>query len=493
MPLTRTARLLGLSTALVVATAGIAAADVDSADQLPDDATAADRYAGENRYATAYRTALASYPDGAPTAIIARGDEFPDGLAASFLAGVENAPILLTKTDELPLETQDAMADGALNTQRAVIVGGRGAINQAVEDRLKVILGDENVERVFGQDRFETAFFVANEAEPGTLDDVEGDRGQLTTAIVASGRNFPDALAAGPLAHAAGVPILLTEEDSLPEITRIAIESRIQQVLVAGGPVAVSNDVVDEIRGLDGVEVVQRVAGGDRTATAAAFAELTREQLGWAPDGAALSLGIDFPDALSLAPAASRLEVPILLTRSTSEVGAATFAALQSDCDTLTTLAIAGGPVAIDDQAELQAELATSCAEHQFLLDADQVAGGGDTAAAGTGWIWPGDQHICYAVRVQGLSSPATGAELRVEAGGADELVASLGAPSPATGDGLTVGCLSDDEVEGDAAAYQEYRAALQSAPQTFYVVVDSEDHRDGAIRGQVAQPDPDV
>lgn len=491
MTLTRTARILGVATALVVAAAGTATADVDSADQLPDDVVTAERYAGENRYETAARTALESYADGAPTAIVARGDEFPDGLAASFLAGVENAPILLTKTNELPLETQDAMAPEALDTQRAVIVGGRAAISQAVQDRLEEILGDGNVTRVSGNDRFETAAFVANEDEAGTLEAVDGSGGQLTTAIVASGRNFPDALAAGPLAHAAGVPILLTEQDTLPGITRIAIESGIQQVIVAGGPVAVSDDVVDEIEGLDGVEVVQRVAGGDRTATAAAFAELTRDQLGWAADGAALSLGTDFPDALSLAPAASRLEVPILLTRSTSEVGAATFAALQDDCDTLSTLVVAGGPVAVDAQAELQAELATSCAEHQFLLDADQVDGGGDAAAAGTGWVWP--DSFCYAVRVQDLSSPATGAELRAEPNGGDELVARLGAPSPTTGDGLTVGCLSEDEVEGGESEYAEYRAALQSLPEAFYVVVDSEDHRQGAVRGQVAQPEPEA
>ena len=285
------ARVVALAAAAVLATTTAATADIREG-QVPDEAEPADRHAGGTRYATAALTALDSFPDGADTAIIARGDEFPDGLAASYLAGLEDAPILLTKPSELPLETQDAMADNALGTQRAVIVGGPAAIDASVEERLEELLGPDNVRRVSGQSRFETAAIVFNEGGAGTLRDVSGDSDRrLRTAIVASGRNFPDALAAGPLAHAAGVPILLTERTDLPGITRIALESDVQQVIVAGGPVAVSDAVVSEIEGIDGIQVVERVSGGDRTATAAAFAELTRDQLGWDATAASLSGG----------------------------------------------------------------------------------------------------------------------------------------------------------------------------------------------------------
>ena len=124
------ARVVALAAAAVLATTTAATADIREG-QVPDEAEPADRHAGGTRYATAALTALDSFPDGADTAIIARGDEFPDGLAASYLAGLEDAPILLTKPSELPLETQDAMADNALGTQRAVIVGGPAAIDAA--------------------------------------------------------------------------------------------------------------------------------------------------------------------------------------------------------------------------------------------------------------------------------------------------------------------------------------------------------------------------
>lgn len=486
MTLTRSlVRGAALGAALVMATTVTGAADIPDDAALPDDALAADRYEGPNRYATAGQIALQTYPDGVPTAIIARGDDFPDGLAASYLAGVEDAAILLTQPSSLPLETQDALQQ--LGTQRAIIVGGPTAIDQSVRDRLVTLLGEGNVDRVSGQDRFQTAAFVFDRVgEFGALGDVSGDSDQqLTTAIVASGRNFPDALSAGPLAHAAGVPILLTEPDSLPDITRFTLERGVEQVLVAGGPVTIDEGVVARLRGIDGVQVVERVSGPDRSATAAEFAALAREQLGWPAEAATVSLGADFPDALSLAPAASRMQAPILLTRSTSEVGPATFVSLQNGCQTLVDLVIAGGAVAVDASAERQAELATSCADHAFLMDPDQVVGGGDVQAAGAGWLWT--ESLCYAVRVRDLSSPAVAAHVHSgDAGQNGPIVAALDTPSPTTGDGLSIGCLTDADVEEGTAA--ELRAALQEDPSGFYVQVHSEDHRNGAVRGQVAE-----
>lgn len=486
MTLTRSlVRGAALSAAVLLATTVTATADIPGDGALPDDAVPAERYEGDDRYATAGLTALATYPDGAPTAIIARGDDFPDGLAASFLAGVEDAPILLTQPSSLPLFTQDALQQ--LGTQRAIIIGGPAAIDQSVQDRLVELLGEGNVDRASGQDRFQTAAFVFDRVgEFGTLADVSGASDQqLTTAIVASGRNFPDALSAGPLAHAAGVPILLTEPDRLPDITRFTLERGVEQVLVAGGPVTIDEGVVARLRGIDGVQVVERVSGPDRTATAAEFAALAREQLGWPAEAATVSLGTDFPDALSLAPAASRMQAPILLTRSTSEVGPATFASLQDTCQTLADVVIAGGDVAVDASAERQAELATSCADHAFPMDPDQVVGGGDAQAAGAGWIWT--ESLCYAARVQDLSSPALAAHVHSgDAGQNGPIVATLDTPSPTTGDGLSIGCLTDEDVEEGTAA--ELRTALQEDPSGFYVQVHSEDHPNGAVRGQVAQ-----
>ncbi len=473
MSLPRSARrLVALTAAALVVVSGTAVADIPSDDALPGDVVRAQRYQGEDRYETAARTALQSHPSGADTAIIARGDAFPDGLAASYLAGAEDAPILLTAPTEFPFPTQDALEQ--LGARDAILIGGPSAISQDVEDELVRLLGGkEHVERVAGQTRFETAAYVFNRVgTAGTLRDLSGDTDrQLTTAVVASGRSFPDALAAGPLANAAGVPILLTEPDSLPEITRIAIDTGIEQILVAGGPVSIAGSVVDELRAIDRVQVVHRVSGPDRTATAARLAEVTRAQLGWPAEAVSVALGTDFPDALSLAPAAADRHAPILLTRSSTDAGASTFASVQAACDTLTDggLTIAGGPVAVGPSAERQLELATSCADLGASL-------AGSIAGSGQAWVW--SESLCYAIRVRDLAAPATRADIR----GADGSVAAvLEVPSPATADGLGVGCLTDDDVRDGTA--DDLRAALAEDPSQFTVVVRTDD---GAIRGQL-------
>ena len=465
MPTRPLARVLALGATLAMLSTGVAAATPPGEAALPDDALSARRHAGGDRYATAARTALRANPDGATTAIIARGDAFPDGLAASYLAGVEDAPILLTAPSILPAATLDALDQ--LTTRRAIIVGGRTAIDQSVEEALEDRLGEDHVERIDGSDRFQTAAFIFNRVGVlGRLPDLTGDTDrQLRTAVVASGRSFPDALAAGPLAAAASVPILLTQRDALPPITRLAIESGVQQVLVAGGSATVSDRVLAQLRDIGGVEVVERVAGSDRTATAARLAEVTRDLLGWSSRAVAVALGTDFPDALSLAPAAARLRAPILLARSADDVGAVTFTAVQADCDTLRTLVVSGGSAAISAGAARQLELATSCAPLGATLT-------GEDEASGRAWVWI--ESLCYAVRADGLPTASTASHIHGDGG----LEVTLGVTSPASV-GLATGCLDGDDVRGGTP--EDLRAALRADPSRLTLDVHT---ADGALAG---------
>ena len=52
---------------------------------------------------------------------------------------------------------------------------------------------------------------------------------------------FPDALAAGPLAYARALPLVLTDPGALsPQAAQTLVDLGIQQVVIAGGPTAVS-------------------------------------------------------------------------------------------------------------------------------------------------------------------------------------------------------------------------------------------------------------
>ena len=97
------------------------------------------------------------------------------------------------------------------------------------------------VQRLAGADRYETAAAIARQ---------QGD-GPEGLALLASGEAFPDALAAGALAAAEQVPLLLTARDALPEATEAALRDLgVTEVVVAGGTAAVTPAVTDRLAAL---------------------------------------------------------------------------------------------------------------------------------------------------------------------------------------------------------------------------------------------------
>src|SRR5439155_6806842 len=147
--------------------------------------------------------------------------------------------------------------------------------------------------RIFGASRYDTALAVAK-AQGTTVGSVNGKR----TAILASGENFPDALAGGPLAYAGNLPILLTQKDSLSPQAKQGIQDLgIQQVLLLGGNAAVAPAVETAVQGAGASTV--RLAGADRTGTATAVATYALNNLAFKNTHVNLATGQDFADALA--------------------------------------------------------------------------------------------------------------------------------------------------------------------------------------------------
>jgi putative cell wall-binding protein len=101
--------------------------------------------------------------------------------------------------------------------------------------------------RIAGTNRFSTATRIATDivSRSATAPNAPG------RVVIVNGRDFPDALAAGPLAGHLGVPVLLTEPDRLPGATRdwlITHAGTIFEVAIIGGETAVSVAVADQIR-----------------------------------------------------------------------------------------------------------------------------------------------------------------------------------------------------------------------------------------------------
>jgi poly-gamma-glutamate synthesis protein (capsule biosynthesis protein) len=175
---------------------------------------------------------------------------------------------------------------------------------------------DATPARLSGGERTGTAATVARSAFP--------EPPASGTALLARADDFPDALAAGGLAGALDVPILLTGSDRLPSSTAAALDDlEIERVVILGGPGAVSAAVEAEVgRNRE----VERLAGRDRYATAARIAEAAiaaAEEGGTAPDTVIVVRGDAFADALAGGAPAFAEGWPILLTQTAALAPAA--------------------------------------------------------------------------------------------------------------------------------------------------------------------------
>lgn len=241
-----------------------------------------------DRYGTAASVARTAYPDGAEGVIVAYGLNFPDSLAASSLAGMLDYPILLTNQNELAPST--AAVIGQLGAKKVIIVGGDAAVSNGVKDSLGQIVGASNVARLSGADRYETqqAIYEYGKAE-GTWSD---------TAIIATGRNFADALAVAPYAAQTKSSIFLVG-DSLNDTAKSALleDFRGKKVVIVGGTGVVSAGVEQWIKDNLGI-TPERLGGATRYETSADIAAFCVSD-GFSYDKVAITTGRNFADALA--------------------------------------------------------------------------------------------------------------------------------------------------------------------------------------------------
>jgi SpoIID/LytB domain protein len=255
------------------------------------------RLAGSNRYATAAAVA-ARYPSGLEVVYVASGIAFPDALAGAARAAYNDGPLLLTHPTSLPSATREAMV--RLNPNRVVVLGGENSVSDSVAQALASLTRSGGMQRVWGPDRYATAASLAGFYATGP-----------SVAYVASGQDYPDALAGAAIAGRDQVPILLTRATSLPSATADALRRLAPaRIVVVGGPNAVSAGVLEQLKGLATAGSVARLAGVDRYGTAARVAAEYSSA-----SSAYVASGQNFPDALAGAAIGGRDGAPLLLTR----------------------------------------------------------------------------------------------------------------------------------------------------------------------------------
>ena len=207
---------------------------------------------------------------------------------------------------------------------------------------------DVPVERLGGANRYATNLAVNAATSP-----------KDAPVFVASGEDFADVLSVAPAVRAHGGALYLTRSGVLPTSTLSAIRAaKPSHVYVVGGPGAVSDKVIDQLKTeVPSARSVARIGGADRYDTSALILE---EFFG---DGdnerIFVATGTNFPDALSAAAAAGTLGSPVLLVNgSTGTVSSAAANALVSGTAKKTLVVVGGEGVVSPAAASGVADIA---------------------------------------------------------------------------------------------------------------------------------------
>ena len=255
------------------------------------------RLAGSTRYDTMVSVVSEGAWSAGGTVIVASGENYPDALSASGLAGVYGAPIVLTEGNKLSPQATEQIR--SLRPSRIIVVGGLSVISGNVLVSLQGICS--KVSRIAGATRTDTSSALYR----------DGGNAWGSTAIVVSAANYPDALSVSPYAYAEKAPVFLCDPvTGLTDEQRVALKN-FKRVLVVGGENAVPSRFVQDLPG------VIRRAGATRYETSMAVADWGLSN-GLREDAIVYAAGLNFPDALTAGPLAGRNGSVLLLVDSSS-------------------------------------------------------------------------------------------------------------------------------------------------------------------------------
>lgn len=268
--------------------------------------------------------------DQAGAVVLARSDTYADALGGSSLAVRKNAPLLITSptalAPDVTREMQRVLAPGGT----VYLLGGTSALSPAVASAVQKL--HYNVVRLAGPDRYATSVAIAKQVDPNPR-----------VLLIASGDNFPDALAAG----ATGQPLVLTAGSTMPTATLAYLNTvdpvdpgfgGVTQIVTVGGPG--DKAVIDAYMAgkLHWGEEMSRIklVGATRQDTALLVA---RSFFGGVSE-AAFATSATWPDALSGGAMIGHDGGPLLLTAPSGLYG--------PDADYLHGLAGTGGLTSVD-------------------------------------------------------------------------------------------------------------------------------------------------
>ena len=200
-----------------------------------------ERIAGSTRFGTA--TAIAEKLSSEPEEIFfVYAFNYPDALSASAVAAIKNAPVIYLKTGgDIDADTAKYLEKVKGKVKNAYVIGGDKVITDDMMKKAGDALGLETgktITRISGKNRFETCIAVNN-----AFKDVLTGK----AISVATGVDFPDALAGGVFAAMNKTPLFLTGKTLDEQQLNYLNSRKASSIFVFGGTGAVSDDAAKQI------------------------------------------------------------------------------------------------------------------------------------------------------------------------------------------------------------------------------------------------------
>ncbi|MDH6182354.1 putative cell wall-binding protein [Microbacteriaceae bacterium SG_E_30_P1] len=222
------ARLDPAKIVIVGGTASVSEGVFNSLSAMADETV---RIAGANRYEASRNVAEYAFGDAdVPLVYVATGEKFPDALAAGGAAGSKDAPVVLVRGSDTQLDGATEALLESFGTTDTRVLGGEASVTPALFADINSMT---TAVRLGGPDRYEAARAINADAFDSA------DR-----AFIATGLNFPDALAGSAWAAAAGAPMYVVPGTCITQGILSDLDSLgVSQVTLLGGEASLSPNV----------------------------------------------------------------------------------------------------------------------------------------------------------------------------------------------------------------------------------------------------------
>lgn len=204
-------------------------------NSLKQNNVAATRLSGANRYETAIAIAkeLELRSDRSiSTFFVASAANFPDALAISPVAAIQGNPIVyISPTGKVDDKTAEFIC--GTSCRSVMILGGLSAVSKKGEDSIKQL--GFTIGRLYGSDRYDTALAVCQ-----YYDNIFTGKG----LAIATGANFPDALAGGALAARYRIPLALISNSASIKVHSYIKDNNHKLLYVFGGESVVADGII---------------------------------------------------------------------------------------------------------------------------------------------------------------------------------------------------------------------------------------------------------